>query len=303
MDECRVSMRYHAGGSEAPNPQEVAMIALTRSRFRMSMMIALATSAFAAAVSAQDNAGGADAAPETPGSALPDALRNPRSLRNEQLVTQGPRMVAGGMPITSETFLDYYARLEPIIGEFTFTGLQFGRDAEPTEFSGTWTNRWVLDGLYLESQFTLNDRSGNPYQVLGLTWYDDNEHQFRAQFLNSANQSQSIRAGSFDDVPAVGELVAESAEVQGSEVGAIENMESPRPPTLTMYGRNAGQPADTPPVAKFELVVISVNEFRYVGYSRPRNAEGDEWRKSFELTMTRTDPIEVNLGPANTTVD
>jgi len=228
---------------------------------------------------------------------LPDALRNPRALRLEQGMIPGPRMVAGAISITGEAPIDYYTRLEPIIGEFTFTGSQLMRpDGEPVQFEGVWTNRWVLDGVYLESSFTLNDRTGTPYQVLGLTWYDEEDHRYEAHFFNSTSPNQTVRWGNFDDAVEAGASGASTnGDAPAPESSGADDASAEGPPTLTMLGRNANQPETIEPISKFELVIVSVNEFKYVGYSRPRDGTGD-WRKTFEMTMTRIEPIALGDG-------
>lgn len=238
--------------------------------------------------------------PVAPGEAtatqLPEALRNPRALRLEQGIAQGPRMMAGAISLNSEAPMEVYTRLEPIVGAFAFSGSQWARsDSAPVIFTGNWTNRWVLDGQYLESVFTLNNRSGTPYEVLGLTWYNESDQQYEARFFNSSSANQTARWGNFEE--------AADADVDGPDGPQADPQAAPRenaaPATgyamLTMLGRGTNEPEGSQPTLKFEFIIISVNEFRYLGYSRSREDTG-EWRKTFEMTMTRTEPIALEPG-------
>ncbi len=267
----------------------------TLDRVPMTMsVIVLAATTFAA--TAQDQ-GGAPAPPaEEPATVdaprLPDELRNPRLLRQEQGIVQEPRMVAGGLPTGGDGGLWFLSRLELIVGEFTFEGQQWMRaDSEPIAFEGTWTNQWALDGQFLQSSFTLNDRNAMPYEVIGMMWYDENDQQFEATYYNSNNPVQTIRWGNFEGA-------ATQESIEGAGFASPEIDEAPaeipddapaEPPVLTMLARSSAQPETAEPSARDELVIVSVNEFRYLGYNRGR--DNGEFRKTFEMTMTRIKPI------------
>lgn len=191
--------------------------------------------------------------PSTGGDGASEDRRNPRRIRRDRGQRSGPVMTAGGMPLNSDP-LEPYDRLEPLIGEWTFTGTSRRRpDREGVELSGQWSNAWALDGYYMRSEFTLD---GNPnYRVIGFTCYDVSQQSYEAHFYNSNSAVRTFRRGNFD------------ADHK----------------TLTMDSHFSNRPDDTP-TSKIVFEIRDDDHFTYSGWQRNRDGE---WWRSFELAMTR----------------
>ncbi|MGI9014227.1 MAG: DUF1579 family protein [Phycisphaerales bacterium] len=188
-----------------------------------------------------------------------DDRRNPRSLRADRGESQGPRMVAGAIELNEDPLREF-ERLEPMIGEFTFTGKSWQRpDAPANEYHGTWTNSWTLGGYYMQSLLTILDqrRRGEPYTSIGMMCYDAATRRYEVQQYNNTSSTRMIRSGSFDD--------------DG--------------PVLTMETRFNGQAADEPATSKVTFEIVSDDVFTYTGWQL--TSDGVNWWKTFEITATR----------------
>lgn len=190
--------------------------------------------------------------------AKPDR-RNPRQIRRDQGASEGPTMVAGGVPLQDDQ-LEQYARLEPLVGQFTFTGLNWFRpDAEPRSFQGSWINQWALDGWYLRMEFTIEGR--RPSTSVGMLCYEQRASRWEAEFYSSTGTVRTRRNGNFDE-----------------ETGRV----------LTMMARSSSRPESDPADQKMIIEIIDDDTFTYTGWVL--NRETGAWWKSFTLTAKRAEP-------------
>ncbi|MCL4212228.1 MAG: DUF1579 family protein [Phycisphaeraceae bacterium] len=213
--------------------------------------------------------GGGGAAPpeiaQEKSPARPDR-RNPRQIRRDQGASEGPTMVAGGMPLQDDQ-LEQYARLEPLVGEFTFTGRNWFRpDAEPRSFQGAWRNEWALDGWYLRMEFTIEGR--RPSTSVGMLCYEQRASRWEADFYSSSGTVRTRRTGNFDE---------ETHRV------------------LTMMARSSSRAESDPADQKMVIEIIDDDTFTYTGWVL--NRETGEWWKNFTLTAKRVEPGATEASP------
>lgn len=149
---------------------------------------------------AQDEEKAGDVRQDSAQDEQPIERRNPRRVRRSRGQPAPPRMVAGGIGVGSGDDLRPYRKLEPIIGEFAFHGVQWRTPGtqDTSEFTGVWTNSWKLDGYYMRSEFRIETMRPE-YVVMGLTWWDSEARRFESHFYNSRSTLRTHRFGSFDE--------------------------------------------------------------------------------------------------------
>lgn len=88
--------------------------------------------------------------------------------------------------------------LEPFIGEWTAEiKAWMAPDQPPTESKGTAKATWILDGRYVQEEFT-GDFMGQPFRGISLTGYDNIREKYRSVWMDNMSTTMVTSEGDFD---------------------------------------------------------------------------------------------------------
>lgn len=88
--------------------------------------------------------------------------------------------------------------LEPFVGEWKVV-VKFWMDpaAEPGVSEGTASARWIMDGRWMQEDFT-GDFAGMPFKGMGMTGYDPFKKKYISTWIDSMSTTMMTQEGTAD---------------------------------------------------------------------------------------------------------
>lgn len=91
-----------------------------------------------------------------------------------------------------------HERLQPFVGEWTAKSWMWMKPGDqPQESSGASRFSWVLDGRFLQQNFS-GDWAGKTFQGLGYVGYDNIKKEYTNLWMDSMSTSQASARGTYD---------------------------------------------------------------------------------------------------------
>ena len=88
--------------------------------------------------------------------------------------------------------------LEPFVGEWKAEVKAWMAPGQPpTESKGTAKATWILDGRYVQEEFT-GDFMGQPFRGVSLTGYDNVREKYRSMWVDNMSTTMVTTEGDFD---------------------------------------------------------------------------------------------------------
>lgn len=113
------------------------------------------------------------------------------------------------------------ARLEPLVGEWTAEGTMgpMREDGTRARQTGTWSNRWILDGRHLELRFDV-DVDGRATSYLGYVSFNPVRDRYETTWIGSSG-FRFNETGAFDSQ---GDLVLTSFQDRSTATVQLRNV-------------------------------------------------------------------------------
>jgi hypothetical protein len=94
---------------------------------------------------------------------------------------------------------DGHKKLQPLVGQFTYTGkIWMDPSKPPTEIKGGCERKWILDGRFIDEHFT-GEFMGMPFHGLGRFGYDNTKKQYVSTWVDNMTTSIALSTGGSDE--------------------------------------------------------------------------------------------------------